>query len=418
MAVLQSVTFAQTVSSIVIHGHQKTKEYIITREIQHPLQVVLDSVTAEADRNRIENLGIYSTVSWQALPLEDGTVALRYNVIESIRYFPILLPSYEEDSGWSMVYGGIVKNVRGRNETLVVGGLFGGVDAFGIEFNNPWLFGDHVSINLQTGRYYSDHLFLPYQKQVTSLEINFGRYFGYERRVSFGFEYEQKNYVNDSTRVMYNYFAPQGSVTFDTRDIYSDPSKGVYLFQTAQYYKYLNRDGWTLFWAQSYSAYTSPMRGKRKTTLGANLTITSTHGEQHKEIFLSSLGGAYSVRGWRVVTRTLFEGGEHRYRFDYYNAFTSLELRQTVIPRFAVEQLSPFGTLKSEFGLQAVCFIDAGVSGENWIDLTHSKMLVGVGIGLRIPVALVGNIRLDYGWSFYDGSAIETALHLALRQKF
>ena len=158
--VMTTIPFAQIVSSIDIRGYQHTKEYVIKREIQHPLHVQLDSTLAQADRTRIENLGIYSMVTWQAVPLEDGSVKLRYHVIESSRFFPMLAPSYEEDTGWSVVIGGIVKNVRGRNESLTIGGLIGGVDAYGFDFKNPWIFGDHVSLSLEVGKHFSNHVFL------------------------------------------------------------------------------------------------------------------------------------------------------------------------------------------------------------------------------------------------------------------
>jgi outer membrane protein assembly factor BamA len=111
--VMTAISSAQIVSSIDIRGHQNTREYIIEREIQHPLRVALDSSIAQTDRDRIENLGIFSTVTWQAVPLEDGTVKLRYHVIESTRFFPIFSPSYEEETGWSFVFGGFIKILEG-----------------------------------------------------------------------------------------------------------------------------------------------------------------------------------------------------------------------------------------------------------------------------------------------------------------
>ena len=128
--VMTAISSAQIVSSIDIRGHQNTREYIIEREIQHPLRVALDSSIAQTDRDRIENLGIFSTVTWQAVPLEDGTVKLRYHVIESTRFFPIFSPSYEEETGWSFVFGGFIKNFRGLQslilhlEALAVGDLY------------------------------------------------------------------------------------------------------------------------------------------------------------------------------------------------------------------------------------------------------------------------------------------------------
>jgi outer membrane protein assembly factor BamA len=416
--VMTTIPFAQIISSIDIRGHQHTKEYVIKREIQHPLNVQLDSTLAQADRTRIENLGIYSMVTWQAVPLEDGSVKLRYHVIESSRFFPMLAPSYEEDTGWSILFGGIVKNVRGRNESLTIGGLIGGVDAYGFDFNNPWIFGDHVSLSLEVGKHFSNHVFLPYERQVSTFEINIGRYFGYEKRINVGLEYEKKDFIGDSTTIEYYYFAPQGSFAYDTRDIYTDPSKGIYIFHSAQYYKYLDMESGSLFWTQSYSAFASPIKGNRKTTVGANLTLNSTHGDLYKEMFMYGLGGGYSVRGWKIETRKLYEQDKQPYRFGYYSAVSSLEIRQTIIPRFAIEQPSPFGPVKSELGLQAVLFIDSGVAGDNWHDLSKASPMYGVGLGVRIPAALAGIIRFDYGWSFYEGAAVESSFHFSVGQKF
>ena len=417
LIVMTTIPFAQIVSSIDIRGYKHTKEYVIKREIQHPLHVQLDSVLAQADRARIENLGIYSMVTWQAVPLEDGSVKLRYHVIESTRFIPIIVPQYEEDTGWSLVMGGIFKNFRGRNESLTIGGLIGGVDAYGIDFNNPWIFGDHVSLSLQIGKHFSNHVFLPYERQTSSFEINMGRYFGYQKRISLGFEFENKDFVGDNT-IEFKYIAPQSSFAYDTRDIYNDPSSGIYIFHFAQYFKYLNIKGNSLAWTQSYSAFTSPIKGNRKTTIGANITLNSTHGDLYKEMFMYGLGGGYSVRGWKIETRNLYEQGKQQYRFGFYSAISSLELRQTIIPRFAIEQPSPFGPVKSELGLQAVLFIDGGVAGDSWNDLRKKSAMFGVGLGVRIPAALAGIIRFDYGWSFYESAAVESSFHFSVGHKF
>jgi len=82
------------VSEIQIIGNEITKQYIIQREIQHQQNVPLDSTVAGEDRNRIENLGIFSMVEWQGLPLEDGTIILQFIVLESWRFLPGLIPFY------------------------------------------------------------------------------------------------------------------------------------------------------------------------------------------------------------------------------------------------------------------------------------------------------------------------------------
>ena len=71
------------VSGIEFKGHLITKDYIIEREIQHPIDVPLDSLVALRDRDRLYNLGIFSDVTWRAIPLEDLTVIFEFKVIET-----------------------------------------------------------------------------------------------------------------------------------------------------------------------------------------------------------------------------------------------------------------------------------------------------------------------------------------------
>jgi len=149
------------ISSIEIYGNSNTLDYILEREIQHPLFSSLDSSLAEADRNRLENLGIFSDVSWKAIPLQDRTAILKFSVIESIQKTPPgAFPIYEEETGWSLTGGWIIQNFRGRNQTLQMGGSIGGKDTYGFNFSDPWMFGNHVSFSINMGRSLFNHNFL------------------------------------------------------------------------------------------------------------------------------------------------------------------------------------------------------------------------------------------------------------------
>ena len=54
---------ASLVDSIIINGNEKTKDYIIIREIKHPHNnSPLDSVILMDDINRLYNLGIFSNI--------------------------------------------------------------------------------------------------------------------------------------------------------------------------------------------------------------------------------------------------------------------------------------------------------------------------------------------------------------------
>ena len=83
------------ISSIEIKGNTKTRDYVIKRELIHPLNKPLDSLIVIEDRNRLDNLGLFSESTWRVIPLEDGSAKLVYAVQESIqRTPPIALPNF------------------------------------------------------------------------------------------------------------------------------------------------------------------------------------------------------------------------------------------------------------------------------------------------------------------------------------
>ena len=146
------------ISSIEIKGNTKTRDYVIKREIIHPLNKPLDSLIVIEDRNRLDNLGLFSESTWRVIPLEDGTAKLVYTVQESIqRTPPLALPNYKEDTGWSLAGLWIINNFRGKNQSLALGGTIGGEDTYGFSFSDPWIFGDHISLTLNIGRTIYEH---------------------------------------------------------------------------------------------------------------------------------------------------------------------------------------------------------------------------------------------------------------------
>ena len=93
---VHALTPKHHIEKIEIIGLNKTKNYIIEREILHPLNASLDSTIANLDRNRIFNLGLFDNVSWRLITLENGNSTLQYLMIESINKTPpLVFPGYE-----------------------------------------------------------------------------------------------------------------------------------------------------------------------------------------------------------------------------------------------------------------------------------------------------------------------------------
>ena len=99
LSVLCSICKAEYVDKLNIIGNEHTKMHIIKRELHHPIPGEYDSTLALEDRNRIYNLGLFSTV-------EIDQVDSFYTVflVETLRFYPIPLVDHNEAKGWS--YGG------------------------------------------------------------------------------------------------------------------------------------------------------------------------------------------------------------------------------------------------------------------------------------------------------------------------
>jgi len=396
------------IASVEILGNDKTLDYVLEREIQHIAGVPLDSSLATLDRNRLENLGIFSEVLWQAIPLENGSAILRYKVRESIQKSPPgIFPIYEEDTGWSVTGGWIVKNFRGRNQTLLLGGSLGGKDTYGINFLDPWMFGNHVSLSIESGRTFYNHLFLNQKVEVFSFQIGIGKWFGDHLKTSTGFELESKSFDENT----YFYLAPDFSISYDTRDIYWNPSEGVLFLQSVYWMNGINPNDFSLgIWSHSYSFYHQLNQSIKKFIIAFNLSSKLKYGDK-EDVWLNFFGDSYTVRGWPLPNNNTYLDSSNKFLFGHEFLHGSIELRKDIIPKYATK----FGT---EFGLSVLAFFDSGVIANDWNDLKQLTPMSGAGLGIRIPIPMLNVLRMDYGWGYHDGVWNSGAFHWGVAQKF
>jgi outer membrane protein assembly factor BamA len=399
------------VTEITIIGYEKTKDFIIQREIQHPIGVPLDSAIAEADRDRLENLGIFSHVSWDVLPKGSEGLVLRYIMIESWRYLPGAMPVYEEGFGWSLSGGILISNFRGRNESLNIGGQFGGRTNYGLLWFNPWITGDHISLQLGVSKDNLHHPFLPYEKATVDVDVKLGRYFGYEWKTRVGIEWEATEFSNVNESIELNSIQPQLQIAYDTRDIYITPNRGILITHAVNTVIHLKTDYPNFWqWDQSYSWYRTLVTSKTPLIGAVNISSQLTYGDP-EEIWIQYIGGAFSVRGWKTPSQKIYQGGERDFRFGFQAMHGTLELRQTVIPKFATR-------FKNEFGVSVSAYLDAGIMSRVKSDIFNQGTMFGAGIGLQVLWPIVQLVRFDYAWAFREGEYVEKAFHIAFGQKF
>ena len=416
---ISSVSFSNSVylpfiEKIEVKGNTKTLDYVIRREIKHETLNLLDSLTAEQDRERIENLGIFSEVTWKTIPLDSEKFKLVFLVIESVQNLPpSILPTYDERTGWSINAGILFTNFKGRNQSLSFNLSIGGKDTYGLIFSDPWILGDHVSLRSEIDKSIYRHNFLDYNVEKDKVRIDLGKWFGENIKTLIGFSIESIKFKNESlsTILKSNYFSIKPVLKYDTRDIYWNPTKGILWSNSFNINRVLNQIRFMNYsWEQSISLYHELFKLEKKVIIAFNGTYNFFWGEKD-EIWLNYLGDSFTVRGWPLISQNSYGSKLNQFRFGYELLYGSIELRKEIIPK----KVTKYGT---QFGLLGILFIDAGSISYNISNLNESPKIIGSGMGIRIPFPMIHVIRFDLGWGYRNKKWNRGTLHWGISHKF
>ena len=392
-----------TIINIEVIGLDKTKRYIIDREILHPLNSQIDSTLADLDRNRIFNLGLFDNVAWRLVPLESGDANLQFIMIESInRTPPLIFPSYEEDKGWSLTGLLIVNNFQGKNRTFKIEGSTGAQDRIELLFDDPWIFGDHISLSFYSEYNTYEHLFLNSFVNVKKLKLSAGRWYGEKIKLRFSPALLKKIFTSSEDTLIYSYLIPELEFKIDTRDIFWNPEKGIRVIQLV---KPMLGENQFYIWNQSFSFYKSI---NKNMTLGLNAVLQHKFGYKN-DVWISYFGNSFNIRGWDLPGK---KSVLDNYRFGHEYIHSSIEFRRLILSKSRPK----FGLSK---GLCLVAFVDGGIIGRTWREINKDTFIGGAGFGIRIPIPVIQSIRIDVGWGYKDENFNKNyAFHLAIGQKF
>ena len=399
-----------TVSKIVIEGNNKTKSFILFREIHHSLHEPVDTVKIRNDKNRLENLGIFSGVSWELLPLDDGTFILKYIVKESIQKTPpTIFPTYNESKGWSLNALWVFNNFRGRNQLMALSGSVGGEDTYGISFKDPWILNDHISfsINIMSNLY--KNRFLNSDIELKSMEVGLGKWFGDKIKTEISLASESKIFKVAQEVNPYKYHYIYLNIKYDTRDIFWNPGKGLLFSSSFEYLRGYNfKIFHTLIWNQSLSFYLKLNHTQKKAVLALNGVVKKKIGYRDK-FFQDYIGSSNTIRGWELPDSIEYIAEPFRFGHEYLQ--TSIEYRYEIIPKY----ITSYGI---ESGLGIVCFADAGLIIKNSYSNNLVPILFGSGIGIRIPFPIIRVLRFDFGLGIIDNKIKSNSFHFGIGQKF
>ena len=414
--------FSQNITAIKIQGNKKTKNYIILREIQQKINSELDLENITKDKNRIYNLGLFSSVD---IKIEENTYLVTVNEIWYMWPFPIIEYDNEKSGCEKFSYGGgfIHNNFRGRNENIATGITFGNVEEYFLGYKNPWISGDHNSIE---GGIYDEslnhHTYNIIEKNK-GLFLEGGFYKGYKNKFNSSIYYENKSIHNadiiDSNKdsldskylyqTNFDYIGLVFNYTYDTRDIYIDPSIGILFDIELNNIFGLNELANIYFIETNFNIYKSLYEDYLNPTFRYRLLSKMQYSKRDLPIFSKDyIGGSKYVRGYYsnpsencrqsscVLGNDLIDNPKLLIEVDNF-LINTFEIQNTIIERREYKD-------KIEMGVDFMFFADLGIgySIENRNNILKDSLL-GYGIGLRI-FFMGAVIKLDYAFSRHGTS--------------
>lgn len=387
------------ISKIILKGNNKTKDYVILREMETKAGTVLNAKKIQKDLQRIFNLGYFSDIKADISSGEKpGEINLTIEVVEQLTGQANGGLAYSTRDGLSLVLGIRESNLLGTGRklglTLNVGFT---TQDISLDYTEPYIFGDSSSLEgLIIWKHAEssdiiDDTTVKYNENRKTLSLALDRPINNELRGTVGFSYNDITYSPIEEGGTLPEILQSGisnaillGVSRDTRDIIFNPTKGDYYGASIKF------GGGILGGDFNFTKLTLDLRWYKpiteKETLAINYTWSFGSGNL-PYIEKVSVGGVNSVRGlpenWKKSDNAEILSLEYRIK------------------------------IQENFG--GVIFLDLGNGWKNDETINPFDLYTGVGLGLRISIPPMGVLRLDYGWGSYDWQG---RFYFGIGQKF
>lgn len=388
------------VEKIVVQGNNRTKDKVIRRELALAPGEVYDSVSADASKKRLENLGYFSKVDVSpretdipnrkdmVVTVEEQrtgsvTFGAGFSTIDSLLGFVELTQSNFDIANPSSFFTGGGQKFR----TRIQYGLRRR-DAL-ISWTEPWFLNRKLSLGFDL--FYNDANYLSsrYDQERYGAAVRVGKALNQFWRVDLRYQIENIRIYdvdNDAPDFLKEEegsrtkSSVRATLTYDTRDDLFLTRRGEKVEMSAE-----GAGGpllgdtniWKLeleaqkFWQLPYDLIFS---------LKGATGVVNHYGDSDKVPIFDRffIGGSRSVRGFDFRDVGPREDGEPEGGLTM--AYTNAELTFPIFDR-----------------VRGAVFVDAGFNNEDVFDYTVSDVQVGTGFGLRLNLP-IGPLRLDLGF--------------------
>ncbi len=375
------------IASIEVKGNQKTKDYVILREMNIKPGDVLNVNALQKDLQKIYNLGYFSDLSVSLKNAEiPGEVILVVNVVEQPTGQLSSSLTYSTSEGFSISFGLSDSNLLGTGRKLGLSlnlGLSLSTEGLSLSYTEPYLANTNTTLNSnivwKKGSYTEtiNDESVSYNEDVKSFEVNINKLVGNNLYGIVGISFNNFQYQPKEGYILPDFISSgeSNSVTLgaskDTRDIIFSPQNGVY--HTVS----IEEGGGVLGGNFNFTKLNADLRWYEPISKDEILAVNYMWGVGLGSIpYIEkyTVGGFNSIRGlpenWKKADITELISFEYRWKYDQ--------------------------------NLTGVIFWDLGNGWDNNETVAPADLKMGIGLGLRVMVPPMGVIRMDYGWGSTD----------------
>lgn len=374
------------VTEIRIHGLAHTKDYVVERELVSRVGEPLSERNVKKDAERLDRLRIFSFIEIRSVAVDSG-VRIEIEVRETFPYMPTLSIQVNDENGVSAGPGFKSVNFLGRGIELGAAAQFGGSTNLDVSVTNPWVTGNHVSYG---ARYlYRDrpNELDDFHETANELEVRFGRFLGEAGRIgvkgAFSTIHSDRDGITLSPDNLDEIPSLGVYLGYDTRDLWSRPGIGWWNEMDLIKSDVLDTSGG--FWTADIDLRRYQTWRTRHTLVLTSLTTfqSGTLGEDIPIYADFHIGGANTIRGWPLDARA----GKH-------------QSINTAEYRYLLTEPRPFSLsfFTAYIGLQLAAFGDFGHAWSEPSDFALNQFIGGYGVGLRVLIPFVDEIRMDAAW--------------------
>jgi outer membrane protein assembly factor BamA len=377
------------VRSIEVVGNASTRAEVILREMETRVGGPFSPGIAEADRKRIQGLGLFNRVEVLAVPDAD---AVRCIVLVTERWalipYPVLHRNDRDWSKWSYGAGLRHINVRGRAERLDLLASAGYNPVARMVYENPWFGGP---LRLQAGfgvafkqvlsRHFTD---ATVQERHIAGSGRFGKRFGlfFSANAVFGYrEVRLSPGVFDGLRFRKDRIPFLGGVfLYDRRDLKEYAGRGFFIYLSA---------------LQNGLPGSSPDYARFEADIRSYLPVG-------RSVCIAVRNATGLSSGPVPVHDRLYFGYEERIRGHFFDTaegenrhLAAVAVRFPVLPVRYFDLGDDPGASDLKFGISAGLFAETGVVWSQGDRLQARRLNSGYGAGLHFHLPYVDVLRVE-----------------------